>query len=67
MGDETGSANRVVTRRGSIDEMVIQGGVRASLAIASREPAMDGLASLPRADLDHDVSILMTAGAGAGR
>jgi hypothetical protein len=47
--------------------MVIQGGVRASLAIASREPAMDGLASLPCADLDHDVSILMTAGAGAGR
>jgi hypothetical protein len=49
--------------------MGIQGGTRASLIIAAREPAKQkcSLAILPRGDLDHDVSILITAVDAAGR
>ena len=42
-------------------------GVRTSVAIAGREPAKEGPAILSRGDLDHDVSILITAGADVGR
>jgi hypothetical protein len=49
--------------------MGIQDGVRASLIIAGREPAKQkcSLAILSRGDLDHDVSILITAVDAAGR
>jgi len=49
--------------------MGIRGGVRANLIIAGREPAKQKccLAILPRGDLDHDVSILITAVDAAGR
>jgi hypothetical protein len=49
--------------------MGIQDGVRASLIIAGREPAKQKCfrAILPRGDLDHDVSILITAVDAAGR
>ena len=42
-------------------------GVRTSVAIAGREPAKESPAILSRGDLDHDVSILITAGAAVGR
>jgi len=45
----------------SSDKMAIQDGATASLVIAGREPAKESPAILPRTDLDHDVSILMTA------
>ena len=49
--------------------MGIQDGVRASPIIAGREPAKQKccLAILPRGNLDHDVSILITAVDAAGR
>jgi hypothetical protein len=58
-----------VALRGSNDAMGIQDGVRASLTIAGREPAKQkcSLAIVPRGDLDHDVSILITAVDAAGR
>jgi len=49
------------------DKMAIQCSVRASLAIAGREPAKESPAILPHVDLDHDVSILITAVEVAGR
>ena len=58
-----------VALRRSNDAMGIQDGVRASLIIAGREPAKQKccLAILPRGNLDHDVSILITAVDAAGR
>lgn len=56
-----------VAQRRSDDEMAIRCGVRASMVIASREPAKESPASLSRSDLDHDVSILITTGDAAGR
>jgi len=46
---------------------VIHVGARTSLVIGGREPAKESPAILPRADLDHDVSILITAVEVAGR
>ena len=40
---------------------------RGRVAIAGREPAKESPAILSRADLDHDVSILIAAGAAVGR
>jgi hypothetical protein len=47
----------------------IQGGARAGLITAMRERARQkrSLAIMPRADLDHDVSILITVEDVAGR
>jgi hypothetical protein len=52
-----------------IDEKAVYGGATASMVIAGGEPAkrMDSLVMLPRTDLDHDVSILITAVEVAGR
>jgi hypothetical protein len=72
-GDEPGqpiaTGRTGVALRRSNDTMGIQDGVRASRIIASREPAKQkcSLAILPRGDLDHDVSILITAVDAAGR
>src|SRR3981189_1819393 len=55
----TGSTG--VAQQRLIDEAVVQGGATASMVMAGREPAKERPAILPRADLDHDVSILMTA------
>jgi hypothetical protein len=66
-GDEAGGPIAMggtgVVRRRSNGKTAIQGGARASLVIAGREPAKQkrSLAILSRADLDHDVSILITA------
>ena len=71
-GDEAGRPIAIggtgVVQRRSIDTMVIRDGVRANMVIASREPAKQkgSLAILPRADLDHDVSILIAALDAAG-
>jgi len=53
----------------SNDKTAIQGGTRSSLVIAGRGPAKQkcSLAILSRTDLDHDVSILITAEEVAGR
>jgi hypothetical protein len=56
-----------VAERRTNDKMAIQCGTLASLAIAGREPTKEGRAILPRANLDHDVSILITAVDAAGR
>ena len=56
-----------VTQRRSNDKMAIQCGAQASVAIAGREPAKESPAIFLRADLDHDVSILITAVEVAGR
>src|SRR5665213_1592247 len=56
-------------QRRSNGKTAIQGGTRASVVIAGREPAKQKCspAILPGAELDHDVSILMTAVHAAGR
>ena len=48
---------------------VIAGGARSSLIIAGRDSAKQRCSPviLPRADLDHDVSILIAAADAAGR
>jgi hypothetical protein len=51
----------VVAQRRSNDTMAIHAGVGASMVIAGREPAQQSPAILSHADLDHDVSILITA------
>ena len=53
----------------SNDATAIAGGARSSLIIAGRESAKQRCSTviLPRADLDHDVSILITAVDAAGR
>ena len=58
-----------VTRRGLIDRAVVDGGARASMVIAGREPTKQKCspAILPCAELDHDVSILIMVGDAAGR
>jgi hypothetical protein len=56
-----------VAQRRSNDTMAIPSVGRASLAIASRGLAEESLGILPRADLDHDVSILIAAVDDAGR
>ena len=58
-----------VAQRRSSDKTAIQSGARVSLVIAGREPAKQkcSLAILSRTDLDHDVSILITAVEVAGR
>ena len=58
-----------VARRRSNDTTAIEGGARASVIVAGREPAKQtaSLIILPRTDLDHDVSILITAVEVAGR
>ena len=72
-GDEPGRPIAIggtgVALRRSNDTMGIQDGVGASQIIAGREPAKQkcSLAILSRGDLDHDVSILITAMDGAGR
>src|ERR1035437_4286722 len=57
----------VAQRRPSLGSVVV-GGARASLIDAGREPAKQkGRAGMsPRIDSDHDVSILITAGAAGG-
>jgi hypothetical protein len=50
-----------VAERRTNDTMAIQCGTRAHLVIAGRKPAKEGPAILSLADLDHDVSILITA------
>ena len=51
------------------DTTAISGGARARLIIAGRESAKQRCSrvTLPRAELDHDVSILITAVDSAGR
>jgi len=49
------------------DKMALQCGAGTSVAIAGREPEKESPAILSRADLDHDVSILIAAGAAVGR
>ena len=51
------------------DTTAIYGGARARMIIAGRGPAKQtgSLIILPRTDLDHDVSILITAMEVAGR
>jgi hypothetical protein len=56
-----------VAERRTNDKMAIQCGTWASLTIAGREPAKEGPAILPRVNLDHDVSIPITAVEVAGR
>jgi len=56
-----------VAQRRSDDKMAIRCGAGTSPAIASREPAKESPAILSRTDLDHDVSILITAVEVAGR
>ena len=59
----------VVARRGLIDRAIVDGGATASMVIAGREPTQQkcrtGMSQ--RIQSDHDVSILITAGAGVGR
>ena len=58
-----------VAQRRLNDTTAIEGSARASMVIAGREPAKQtgSLTILPRADLDHDVSILIAAVDAAGR
>ncbi len=58
-----------VARRRLIDRAVVQGGARASMVMAGREPAKQRCSTgmSPRTDSDHDVSILITAIDAAGR
>ena len=56
-----------VAQRRSNDKTAIQGDARASMVIASQEPTKESSAVLSRTDLDHDVSILITALEVAGR
>ena len=72
-GDERGrpvtTCGIGVAQRWSNDTTAIDGGARASLIIAGREPAKQtgSLIILPRTDRDHDVSILITVTEVAGR
>jgi hypothetical protein len=52
-----------------IDKAVVQGSATASMVIAGRDSAKQRCSAviLPRADLDHDVSILIAAVDAAGR
>ena len=58
-----------VAQRRSNDMTAIEGNARASLVNAGREPAKQtgSLIILPRTDLSHDVSILITAVEVVGR
>jgi hypothetical protein len=58
-----------VAPRRLINKAVVRGGATASMVIAGREPAKQTGSNiiLPRTDLDHDVSILITAVEVAGR
>ena len=72
-GDEPGRPVTIcgigVAQRWSNDTTAIDGSARASMIIAGREPAKQtgSLIILSRTDLDHDVSILITAMEVAGR
>ena len=57
-----------VAQRRLIDKAVVQGSATASMVIAGRDSAKQRCSAviLPRADLDHDVSILITAVDAAG-
>lgn len=72
-GDDPGRAiatGRIgIAQRRWNDTTAIQGGAMASLVIAGRESAKqkDRTGASPGIDSDHDVSILITAEAAAGR
>ena len=58
-----------VAERRLIDDAAVQVGARASMVVASREPAKRKCSTgmSPRTGSDHDVSILITAAGAAGR